>query len=155
MRPAEVEQSSADTAGELAWVLAALRRVTRRRLRATLPGPRLNGALLELLRIVEAEPGIGVAAAARALHLAGNSVSTQVNQLVMAGLLHREVDPMDRRAARLELTETARSRLAAWRTGRGELLGAALDRLPAADRAAVSAALPALRRLLNEVEEGP
>lgn len=154
MRPAPVEQSSADTAGELTWVLAALRRVTRRRLRAALPGPHLNGAQLELLRIVEAEPGIGVAAAARALHLAGNSVSTQVNQLVTAGLLHRKVDSADRRAARLELTEAARSRLVAWRTARGELLGAALDRLPAADRAAVSAALPALRRLLGEVEEG-
>jgi DNA-binding MarR family transcriptional regulator len=108
---------------------------------------------LELLRFVEAEPGTGVAAAARALRLAGNSVSTLVNQLVAAGLLCREVDPTDRRAARLALTDAAAGRLAAWRRARGELVGTALDRLSAADQAAVAAALPALRRLLTELEE--
>ncbi|WP_028924056.1 MarR family winged helix-turn-helix transcriptional regulator [Pseudonocardia acaciae] len=140
-------------AEELMGGVAALRRVVRRRLRGTVPGPALSGAQLELLRFVETEPGTGVAAAARALRLAGNSVSTLVNQLVARGLLDREVDPADRRAVRLVLTDAAASRLAAWRAARSELVGAALDRLPADDRAAVRAALPALRRLLAELEE--
>ena len=89
------------TADELMGLAAGLRRVVRRRLRAELPGPALRGAQLELLQLVEAEPGVGVAAAARSLHLAGNTVSTLVNQLVAAGMVHRAVDPADRRAARL------------------------------------------------------
>jgi len=132
---------------------AALRRVLRRRLRATLPGRPLRGAQLELLQLVEAQPGIGVAPAARALHLADNSVSTLVNQLATAGLLHRGADPNDRRVARLELTDAARARLAAWRGARGQLIEAALDRLTERDRAAVEAALPALGRLVRLLEE--
>nr|WP_028932728.1 MarR family transcriptional regulator [Pseudonocardia spinosispora] len=134
-------------------VAAGLRRVTRRRLRLVVGNPRLRGAQLELLQLVEAEPGIGVAAAARALHLAGNSVSTLVNQLSEAGLLHRAVDPADRRAARLALTEKAQSRLDSWRRERGRLVGSALDRLSAADRDAIDAALPALHRLMTELED--
>jgi DNA-binding MarR family transcriptional regulator len=132
---------------------AALRRVLRRQLRATLPGRPLRGAQLELLQLVEAQPGIGVAAAARALHLAGNSVSTLVNQLVTAGLLHRGADPADRRVARLELTDAARARLTAWRHARGRLIETALDRMTEPDRAAVEAALPALGRLVRLLEE--
>jgi DNA-binding MarR family transcriptional regulator len=150
--------SSATTAGELMTVTAALRRLIRRRLRAqraaagTESDP-IRGARLELLHHIETTPGAGVAAAAHALHLAGNSVSTMVNQLVTAGLVHREVDPADRRAARLWLTEAATSRLQAWRTARGQLVGAGLDRLSYADRQAVMAALPALQRLVSNLEE--
>lgn len=133
--------------------VAALRRVARRKLRARGPGPRLRGAQLELLQLVETEPGIGVAAAARALHLAGNSVSTLVNQLVRHGLLTREADPSDRRAARLRLTEQATRRLTTWRAARRALIGAAVDRLPSDDQRALAAALPAVRRLLIELEE--
>lgn len=134
---------------------AGLRRLTRRQLRSRTVGPPLRGAQLELLRLVESEPGTGVAAAARALHLAGNSVSTLVNQLVKLGLLRRGVDPVDHRVARLELTGTARTRLAGWREERGRLIGAALDRLSPTDRDSVRAALPALRQLLAELEESP
>ena len=63
------------TADELMGLVQGLRRVVRRRLRAELPGPALRGAHLELLQLVEAEPEVGVAAAARSLHLAGNSTT--------------------------------------------------------------------------------
>ena len=141
------------TADELMGLAAGLRRVVRRRLRAELPGPALRGAQVELLQLVEAEPGVGVAAAARSLHLAGNTVSTLVNQLVAAGLVHRAVDPADRRAARLSLTATAHERLARWRSARRVLVGDALARLPAVDVAALEAALPALKNLVRELSE--
>jgi DNA-binding MarR family transcriptional regulator len=141
------------TADELFAVVAGLRRVARRRLRDSVSGPRLRGAQSELLQLVEAEPGIGVAAAARALHLAGNSVSTLVNELVREQLLHREIDPSDRRAARLLLTDQARARLTAWRRARSQMVGAAYDRLPTPDQDTLTTALPALRRLLRELEE--
>jgi DNA-binding MarR family transcriptional regulator len=153
-RAAAVSPSAA-LGAEVMSVSGALRRLTRRRLRAGHPGPApIRGTRLELLQLVEAEQGIGIAAAARALHLAGNSVSTMVNQLVDGGWLRREVDPADRRAARLRLTDRARERLSVWRAARGELLGSALERLPEADRRAVAEALPALRRLLVELEAG-
>ncbi len=140
------------TADELMQLVAGVRRVVRRRLRADLPGPRLRGAQVELLQIVEATPKIGVAAAARELHLAGNTVSTLVNQLVDAGMLRRESDPDDRRAACLMLTDTTGARLARWREARGRLVGDALARLPAHDVEALGAALPALRNLIDELE---
>ncbi|TCK22500.1 MarR family winged helix-turn-helix transcriptional regulator [Pseudonocardia endophytica] len=142
------------TAQELFAVVTGLRRVVRRRLRDRVPGPRLRGAQLELLQAVEAEPGIGVAAAADALHLAQNSVSTLVNQLVAEDLLERGRDPSDRRAVRLRLTEAAEQRLRDWREARGRLVDDALAGLPAAEAAAITAALPALAHLLERIEEG-
>lgn len=144
--------SATTTADGLLAVVVGLRRVWRRRLRAQLPGEPLRGAEVELLHLVEAEPGIGVAAAAKALRLAGNSVSTLVNQLVDAGYLRREPDPTDRRACRLVVTPAATERLARWRSARSELVGTALARLTTRERQSVQDALPALHRLLEELE---
>ena len=122
---------------ELADALVGVQRLLRRRLRAGLTGPRLRGAEVELLRLVEARPGIGVSDAAKELCLAGNSVSTLVNQLVKDGYLIRETDPADRRAARLRLTERAEARLQRL-AGAARRAGRAAGRPPVAadDRAA-------------------
>jgi DNA-binding MarR family transcriptional regulator len=115
------------------------------------PEPRLRGAHTELLRVVRRNPGIGVAAAAKELHLAGNTVSTLVNQLIDKELLRRETDPDDRRAARLYLTPKAVKRQAKWREERTKLVEGALKELNARERAAIEKALPALRKLLDEL----
>jgi len=112
------------------------------------PGPPLRGAQVELLQVIEKQPGIGIAPAGRALHLAANSVSTLVNQLIDLGMLVRQTDPDDRRAARLWLTESATQRLAALGQARMELLAGGVAGLPAADREALTRTLPALRALL-------
>jgi len=109
--------------------------------------PALTGSQVELLRVVETSPGVGIAAAARAMHLAGNSVSALVYQLVDAGYLRREIDPADRRAAQLHLTRAATARLAGWRTERARLVSAGLAGMSPAERQAIARALPALRRL--------
>ncbi|MFF3336661.1 MarR family winged helix-turn-helix transcriptional regulator [Streptomyces sp. NPDC002888] len=138
---------------ELADTLVGVQRLIRRRLRAGLTVPRLRGAEVELLRLVETRPGIGVSEAAKELHLAGNSVSTLVNQLAKEGYLLRETDPADRRAARLLLTEAAETRLRAWQQRRAALVGRHLARLDEADREALRAALPALRKLAVTLHE--
>ncbi|WP_306189072.1 MarR family winged helix-turn-helix transcriptional regulator [Streptomyces sp. MK5] len=140
-------------AEELADALVGVLRPIRRRLRAGLTVPRLRGAEVELLRLVEARPGIGVSEAAKELHLAGNSVSTLVNRLVQDGQLVRETDPADRRAARLLLTEAAGARLRDWRERRAALVRRQVDRLGQADRDALRAAIPALRRLAVNLRE--
>ncbi|PZH10085.1 MarR family transcriptional regulator [Streptomyces sp. NTH33] len=138
---------------ELADTLVGVQRLIRRRLRAGLTVARLRGAEVELLRLVEDRPGIGVSEAAKELHLAGNSVSTLVNQLVREGRLIRRTDPADRRAARLLLTEAAQARLRDWRERRAALVRRQVDRLDEADRDALRAAVPALRRLAENLRE--
>ncbi|MET7287188.1 MarR family transcriptional regulator [Streptomyces sp. NPDC005573] len=145
--------NTAPLAEELADALVRIPRLIRRRLRAGLTGPRLRGAEAELLRMVEGRPGASVSDAARELRLAGNSVSTLVNRLVRDGYLIRETDPADRRAARLLLTDAARTRLEAWRHRRAELVTGQLSRLDEADREALRAALPALRKLADALHE--
>ncbi|MEW1721935.1 MarR family transcriptional regulator [Streptomyces sp. NPDC093109] len=142
----------------LAAVLAGFQRTVRRRLRSGLSAPPLRGAQVELLRLVADRPGIRVSDAAEELYLAGNSVSTLVNQLGRAGYLRRETDPADRRSARLLPTEEAAARLAQWEARRSALVREQVARLTEEDRTALVAALPALRRLVRNMRdemEGP
>jgi DNA-binding MarR family transcriptional regulator len=146
-----------DLAGELARTVSGLHRASRRRTGAVMPGGALPAAQGELLVVVSRRPGIRVAAAADQLHLADNSVSTLVNALAEAGLLRREADPTDRRAARLSLTAAGERRIAIWRDARAGLFERALERAAPGDRATVAAALPALRRVLDALrdDDGP
>jgi DNA-binding MarR family transcriptional regulator len=140
-------------AEDLAELLVGIQRLLRRRLRRGLTEPRLRGAQVELLRLVAANPGARVSAAAKELYLAGNSVSTLVNQLVEAGLLRRERDPGDRRVALLHPTPEGSARLAAWDVRRSALVREQIARLSEDERAAIAAALPALRRLAEGLHE--
>ncbi|MYU52851.1 MULTISPECIES: MarR family winged helix-turn-helix transcriptional regulator [Streptomyces] len=137
----------------LADVLAGVQRLIRRRLRSSMADPRLRGAQIELLRLVVTRPGIRVSAAAKELYLAGNSVSTLVNQLTRVGYLRRETAPDDRRSGLLFPTPEARARLRDWDARRSALIHEQVARLAEADRAALAAALPALRRLGRQLHE--
>jgi DNA-binding MarR family transcriptional regulator len=137
----------------LADALVGVQRLIRRRLRSEMTMPRLRGAEVELLRLVEVRPGIGISDAAKELFLASNSVSTLVNQLVRDGFMIRETDPADRRAARLQLTETAKTRLGDWHARRAALVRGQVDRLDQADRDALRAAIPALLQLAVNLHE--
>lgn len=135
----------------LAGLLSGIQRLMRRNLRTGVEAPPLRGAEVELLRLVHTSPGIGVSAAARELFLAGNSVSTLVNQLTRRGLLRRETG-QDRRSARLLLTPEAETRLNLWHERRITLVKEQLERLAVQDRDALEAAIPALRRLADGLE---
>jgi DNA-binding MarR family transcriptional regulator len=137
---------------DLMRVVGQLRRSVRRRVRQDWPHAPLPETHLELLRLVSERPGLRVQEAAGALRLASNTVSTLVNKLVAAGLLERRRDRRDGRAARLHLTRAAVRRIAAWRDRRQALVAQAMATLAAADREAVAAALPALRRLADALE---
>jgi DNA-binding MarR family transcriptional regulator len=84
--------------------------------------------------------------------LANNTVSVLVQQLVTAGLVSRTARPEDRRAVMLELTDAGRQTLTDWLAAHQRRLSGALSRLPAADQQAISAALPALSRLVDVLE---
>jgi DNA-binding MarR family transcriptional regulator len=136
----------------LLTVIGPLRRALRREVRRGLPDDPLPTSQAELLRLVRLQPGIGVREAAQQLGVAANTVSTLVNQLVAAGLLRRGRDPVDGRAARLELTARAGRRVALWRDQREQALAAALDELDAGQREALERALPALHKILEVLE---
>src|SRR5215467_71168 len=127
--------------------ISRTRRAVHRRMRNNTRLPALTGSQVELLRVVEATPGVGVGSAARSLSLAGNSVSALINQLVTTGYLRREVDDVDRRAARLYLTQEACKRLRIWRDARTRLVDDALAMLSPDERERLEGARPALQHL--------
>jgi DNA-binding MarR family transcriptional regulator len=149
---AQAEAAKAEAA-ELLAAVGAVRRVARRAVRSSAAAGALPPARSELLRLAARRPGIGVAEAAQELRLAPNSVSTMVSQLAAAGLLHRGRAEADGRSVRLTVTEAGAARVGQWRDIRAELAGRALDRLPQADRDAIRAAVPALGRLAEQMEE--
>lgn len=141
-------------AEELSTCLGALHRTARRHIRTRLRLEPLAGAQGELLRLVADRPGISVSAAAKELRLAGNSVSTQVQQLSRLGYLSRETSPTDRRGAVLRATPAGEDRLSRWADERAELFARQLPRLDEDDLAALTAALPALRALADAIADG-
>jgi DNA-binding MarR family transcriptional regulator len=146
------EQAKTEAADLLAAV-GAIRRVARRTMRGSAYAQALPPARSELLRLTARRPGISVAEAAQELHLAPNSVSTMVSKLAEDGLLSRGRAAADGRTVRLTVTDKGQARISQWRDIRAELAGRALERLGASDRQAIRAAVPALTRLAEQMDE--
>jgi DNA-binding MarR family transcriptional regulator len=140
-------------AAELLAALGAIQRVARRAVRGAAYAEPLPPAHSELLRLTARRPGISVAEAAQELRLAPNSVSTMVSKLAADGLLSRGRVAADGRCVRLTVTAKGAARIRQWRDIRAELAGRALERLEAADRHAIGAAVSALTRLAAQMEE--
>ena len=89
----------------------------------------------------------------RITDLAGDEGVTQpamtqlVSRLERLGLAERHPDPGDRRAVVARITDAGRAEIARRRQAQAKRLAELLAELPAADRAAIAAALPALDRL--------
>ncbi|MFC5746390.1 MarR family winged helix-turn-helix transcriptional regulator [Actinomadura rugatobispora] len=89
----------------------------------------------------------------RITELAGDEGVTQpamtqlVSRLERLGLAERHSEPGDRRAVVVRVTGAGRAELARRRQVQAKRLAELLAELPAADRAAIAAALPALNRL--------
>jgi DNA-binding MarR family transcriptional regulator len=109
-------------------------------------------AQVEILQRLHDEPGLRINDLASRHRLATNTVSTLVQQLVVAGLVTRTPDDRDRRAVRLNLTQTGLTMLRDWQRAHESRITAALGSLEQADQDAVLAALPALARLVDELE---
>jgi DNA-binding MarR family transcriptional regulator len=125
----------------------------RASIRDDYPWESLPMAQVELLQRLQDEPGLRISQLAGRQRLAVNTVSDLIQQLVVAGLVSRTGDTTDRRAVRLELTRTGQDRLRGWRQAHEQRLARALDALTADDRGAVLGALPALARLVDQLEQ--
>jgi DNA-binding MarR family transcriptional regulator len=153
MQAANDENGERHVADELISTLSAIRRATRRHGARPAEFSTLTSAQLELARVVRRQPGVSIAGAAEAMRLAPNTVSTLVGDLVAVGLLVRRTDPSDRRVAQLDLSESWKRKIDAWRDRRATVISAAVRALPAADRRLLERALPALLRLADELDE--
>jgi DNA-binding MarR family transcriptional regulator len=121
-----------------------------RRLRRELGPLGITGGQASLLWAIRSKPGVGVRELAEGEGVSPPAMTAYVHRLEAAGLVARRRSESDRRRVELALTEagvrvlrSARSRRTAW-------LAARLKRLEPAELAAVEAALPALRALVEE-----
>ena len=131
-------------------LVIGLRRVARRVARRNLP--ELPGSERELLNLVAENGGIGVNEAARRMLVSPNTVSTLVRTLIRKGLIKRLSDPSDRRVALLHATDAGMARKHKAARLRVESMVDAMLALDKKDRQLVMEAIPALQRLLTELE---
>lgn len=139
-------------AEELLTAMSAVRRAMRRSDGRPAELSSLTRAQLELARVVRGHPGISIAAAAEAMRLAPNTVSTLVGELTALRILVRTTDSADRRVGRLALSDDWKRRVDAWRDRRVAAVADAIAELPPTERRRVELLLPALARIANELE---
>jgi DNA-binding MarR family transcriptional regulator len=133
----------------------------------------ISGALEELVRLYRRlNPAGGLSATAAATlssldrrgpaKLTELAVQEGVSQPAMtqlitrlqdAGLARKAADPDDGRVVRVHITDTGRAELRHRRAVRTTRLAALLERLPAGQQEALSAALPAIAELTRSTQE--
>lgn len=140
------------SANGLAGGIARLRRAMRRGARLAAPANTLAVAQLEVLAAVAEHPGIRPGQLARLLHMQPSTVTTIVNALTSHGMVSRAAADDDRRAVELTITPTGRHAVHTWQAANSAVLHLALSTLPAHQRRALAAAVPALGMLAGAVD---
>jgi DNA-binding MarR family transcriptional regulator len=136
----------------LAEGIARLRRALRRGARAADPANTLAVAQLELLAALTEHPRSRPGQLARRLNMRANTVTTIVNALSDREMLSRVTSAADRRAVELTVTEAGRQAVHSWQAVNAAMLHEALSTLPARQRRALAAAVPALDALARAVD---
>lgn len=135
-----------DACAHLTEELLALTRLTRSASHKTHND--VSTATGAVLAIVESCPGVWTKEIAVRLGVGLSVASRHTAELVRSGLLRREPDPADGRAARLHLTETGRECLIALRSQNVDWVAAALGDWSEAD---VATAAQLLHRLTDDL----
>lgn len=141
----------------LTEAVTRLRRALRASIRTDYPWETLPMAQVELLQVLGEHSPARISDLAARQRLAPSTVSGLIGQMITAGLVARDVDPADRRASVVTLTDAGREQLAAWTAAHERRMDTALAALDDDARAAIAGALPALFRLaenLGEADDG-
>jgi len=150
---ADPAPASGTRAAGLPESIARLRRAIRRAARAADPANTLTVAQLELMSCLAEHPGARPGELARQLRLAPNTVTTLINALIPRSLISRTPAEDDRRAVTISLTDAGAGALAAWQATNADILGTAVAALSAAQRRALSQAVPALDALARAIDK--
>lgn len=118
----------------------------RRAMRSTAP-PGLTVVQLRALTFVGRQPGSGLSKLAEHLGMSPPSGSALVDRLVRDGLLHRAIDPAERRRIRLQLTDTGAARVKAARRSARTWLRNELAEFSTDDLERLSTSLDALAQI--------
>ncbi len=121
-----------------------------RRLRKELAPLGITGGQASLLWAIRSNPGIGVRELADREGVSPPAMTAYVDRLEAGGLVARRRSVRDRRRVELALTDRGLRILRSARRRRTAWLAARLERLDADELASLEAALPALRRLLED-----
>ncbi|MCQ4082070.1 MarR family winged helix-turn-helix transcriptional regulator [Streptomyces sp. RB6PN25] len=144
---------SAPDARLLTEAVTRLRRALRASIRTEYPWETLPMAQVELLQVLAEHSPARIGDLAARQRLATSTVSGLIGQMITSGLVARAVDPADRRASAVTLTEAGQAQLDAWARAHEHRLDTALGALDEADRSAVHDALPALFRLAEQLDD--
>lgn len=144
-------RSSAADLDALADVVTRLRRALRRLVRSDLPFDSPM-AQIEVMQLLADRPGLRAGEVGEALMLAPTTVSTLVGALLAQDLIDRRADPADRRAWQLHLTTAGKQQLADWQHSNRRVLRDAAAALDAADLHALRDAVPALAKLVSQLD---
>jgi DNA-binding MarR family transcriptional regulator len=147
--PVTSEVATADAAAEAAELRIIIGRLARI-LRQHNPGGLTQGQL-SALATVEVAGRLRMSELAAREGVAAPTMTRIITALEELSLLVRVPDPADGRSSLVELTGAGEKQLEGLRAGRNALLARRVDALPAADRAALRAAVPALEQLLHSV----
>jgi DNA-binding MarR family transcriptional regulator len=121
-----------------------------RQLRKELAPLGITGGQASLLWTIRTHPGIGVRELAEREGVSPPAMTAYVDRLEALGLVARRRSERDRRRVELGLTAEGARTLRSARTRRTAWLAARLRRLEPDELASVEAALPALRRLIED-----
>ncbi|PZH16298.1 MarR family transcriptional regulator [Streptomyces sp. NTH33] len=137
----------------LTEAVTRLRRALRASIRTDYPWETLPMAQVELLQVLGEHSPARISDLAARQRLAPSTVSGLIGQMITTGLVAREVDPADRRASVVTLTDAGRDQLTAWTTAHERRMDAALAALDDTERSAIALALPALFQLAEHLGE--
>lgn len=121
-----------------------------RQLRKELAPLGITGGQASLLWAIRSNPGVGVRELAEREGVSPPAMTASVDRLEAGGLVARRRSVRDRRRVELALTEEGLRILRSARSRRTSWLAARLGRLEPEELAGLEAALPALRRLLED-----
>ncbi|GHF04555.1 MarR family winged helix-turn-helix transcriptional regulator [Streptomyces morookaense] len=151
--PSDTAADRSTDACLLTAAVTRLRRALRASIRTDYPWEQLPMAQVELLQVLAEHSPARISELAAGQRLAPSTVSGLIGQMMSSGLVARAVDPADRRASVVTLTDVGRAQLEAWTQAHERRLEAALGSLDEVEQAAIRTALPALFRLAEHLDE--
>lgn len=149
-RPGAASTDQSGLGSELLTVVARLNRLATQRIRLPLPW-----AQARLLGTIDDQGEARISDLAGLDHCSQPTMTTQVRRLEDAGLVARTPDPADARAVRIRITPEGQTVLAQVRADRAAVIDPRIERLSEEDRETLSAAVGAIRRLLDDIDSFP